>query len=369
MKDQLSALNLLEEIETAILYHPTSRQSSSFSSRVDSILKRLAVRDDPASPASHFPRPDHPLFPDQRSSNEALMQCLTLEIGKASQLAEKVDKAAKKYRTSYEAVKRVQILLQDVQEVSITLTSIINKFKEGVSSDDQDDVPPDLISEDPTSHFMFLALLPSLLEETTRAIKDADERIKASPAALCGLELPGIDKTFREKAASDFQKLTVLRAETLSILDSVSQQKISQEKEKNEAAKAAVRQSPQKRRHPSPSRATIVATSLSESKNELPQELPEVEPSPSVIELSFYAVIFVHIIPNLSRIQMFYKLLPLQRPAIQHLRVLDLHLFGLRDMIHCQRERNPKLPVPASILPVVICSVATLALWVVHTTM
>ena len=291
------------------------------------------------------------------------MQCLTLEIGKASQLAEKVDKAAKKYRTSYEAVKRVQKLLQDVQEVSITLTSIINKFKEGVSSDDQDD------SEDPTSHSMFLALLPSLLEETTRAIKDADERIKASPAAFFALKLPGIAKTFKQKAASDFQKLTILRAKTLKIRDSVSQQKISQEKEKNEAAKAAVRQSAQKRRHPSPAPATFVTTSRSESENELPQELLEVEPSPSVIELSFYAVIFVHIFPSLSRIQMFYKLLPLQRPVIQHLRVLDLHLLGLRDMIHCQRERNPKLPVPASILSVVICSVATLALWVVHTTM
>ena len=225
MKDQVSTLNLLEEIETASLYHPTCRQSSSYTSRVDTILKRLAVRGDPASPRGLFPRPDHPLFPDQRTSNEALIQCLALEIGKASQLAEKVDKAAKKYRTSYEAVKRVEILLRDVQEVSITLTSIINKFKEGVSSHDRDGVPPDLMSEeclDPTSHSMFLALLPSLLEETTRAIKDADKRIKASPASLFGLDLPGIDQAFKENAASDIQKLTVLRAETLNICDSVS---------------------------------------------------------------------------------------------------------------------------------------------------
>ena len=225
MKDQVSASNLLEEIETAGLYHPTSRQSSSFTSRVDTILKRLAVRGDPASPASLFPRPDHPLFPDQKASNEALIQCLTSDIRKASELAEKVNKAAKKYRTSYEAVRRVETLLQDVQDVSITLTSIINKFKEGVSSNDRDGVPPDLTSEeclDPTRYSMFLALLPSLLEETSRAIKDADERIKASPTALFGLDLPGIDQTFKENAASDVQKLTVLRAETLGIRDSVS---------------------------------------------------------------------------------------------------------------------------------------------------
>ena len=225
VKDQVSALNLLEEIETASLCHPTSRQSSLYTSRVDTIFKRLAVRGDPASPASLFPRPDHPLFPDQRTSNEALIQFLTLEIGKASQLAEKVDGATKEYRTSYEAVKRVEILLRDVQAVSITLASIINKFKEGVSSDDRDGIPPNLMSEeclDPTRHSMFLALLPSLLEETTGAIKDADELIKVSPVTLFGLDLPGIDQAFKEMAASDIQKLTVLRAEILNIRDSVS---------------------------------------------------------------------------------------------------------------------------------------------------
>lgn len=225
MKDQMSTLNLLEKVETAMLHHPTSRQSSSFSSRVDTILKRLAVRGDPASPASLFPRPDHPLFPDQKTSNEALMQCLSLDIEKAYKLAEKVDKATKKYRASYEAVKRVEALLRGVQEVSVTLTSIINKFKEGFSSDNQDGVPPDLTSEDcldQTRHSMFLALMPSLLEETTRATKDADERINTSPVALFGLDLPGIDQAFKENAASDVQNLTVLRAETLRVRDSVS---------------------------------------------------------------------------------------------------------------------------------------------------
>lgn len=225
MKDQVSASNLLEEIETASLHHPTSRQSSSFASRVDTILKRLAVRGDPASPASLFPRPDHPLFPDQKASNEALIRCLTLDIEKASQLAGKADKAAKTYRTSYEAVKRAETLLRDIQGISATLASIINKFKEGVSSDDRDGDPPDLTSEEclePTRYSMFLALLPSLLEETIHAIKDADEQIKASPVVLFGLDLPGVDQAFRENAASDVQKLTVLRAQTLSIRDSVS---------------------------------------------------------------------------------------------------------------------------------------------------
>ena len=103
------------------------------------------------------------------------------------------------------------------------------------------------------------------------------------------------------------------------------------------------------------------------SENELPEELPEAEPSISVGDLQM-CVAFVHIIPSPSRIQIFHKLLPLQRSAI----VLNghLHLPRLGDMIHCQRARNPKLParVPATILPMGICSVsmATLALWVVH---
>ena len=106
------------------------------------------------------------------------------------------------------------------------------------------------------------------------------------------------------------------------------------------------------------------------SENDLPEELPEAEPSISVGDLQM-CVAFVHIIPSPSRIQIFHKLLPFQRSAI----VLDghLHLPRLGDMIHCQRARNPKLParVPATILPMAICSVsmATLVLWVVHITM
>ena len=120
---------------------------------------------------------------------------------------------------------------------------------------------------------------------------------------------------------------------------------------------------PKKRRHASP--ATIVTTSWSVCENEVPEELPEAEPSLSVSELSLYLVVtIVHIILSLSCNQMF------QSSAIQHLRN-TLHLPGLGDMIHCQQARNPKLPMPATILRLqaVICSVATLALWVVHITM
>ncbi|KAF8165017.1 hypothetical protein B0H34DRAFT_793453 [Crassisporium funariophilum] len=225
MKDQTSALNLLEEIETASLYHPTSRQSSSFMSKIDTILKRLAVRGDPAMPATLFPRPEHLLFPDQKASNEALIQSLSSDIATAFKMARKVDSAAKEYRVSYEAVKRVETMVQAMNDLSTTLTAILRKFQIGVPGGDGDNTPPDLTTEDclePSRHAVFLALFPSLLEETAGAIKSADEYLRSSSAALLGLHIPGIDQGFKENATSDVQKLASFRDKVLSIRNTVT---------------------------------------------------------------------------------------------------------------------------------------------------
>ncbi|KAF8974636.1 hypothetical protein BDZ97DRAFT_39997 [Flammula alnicola] len=225
MKDHASASNLVEEIETAKLYHPTARQSTSFISRADTILKRLAVRGDPASPATMFPCPEHSLFPDQKAANEALVENLSGEIASASKLARTVELAAKEYRTTYEAVKQVEVLLQSVNELSTTFISINKKFLEGVSGGEGDGSPPDLTSElclNPTSHSVFLALLPSLLEDTKQAIESADRNLRSAPSALIALETPGIDHEFKENAASDVRKLNSLREDAVNLRDSVS---------------------------------------------------------------------------------------------------------------------------------------------------
>jgi len=226
MKDQLSAANLFEEIETAQMYHPTARQSASFISRIDTILKRLAVRGDPASPASLFPRPEHPLFLDQKEANISLVQKLSDDLSISNRLAHEVDDAAKAYRSRYEAVKRVEDLTQSVNDILGSLTSINKKFQEGAYGDDGDGTPPDLSTEDslePTHHNVFLALLPSLLEETNTTVQRADKLLRSSPSALSGLDLPGIDQEFKESASASVRNLSSHLDETIYLRDSVVQ--------------------------------------------------------------------------------------------------------------------------------------------------
>ncbi len=208
------------------MYHPTARQSTSFISRIDTILKRLAVRGDPASSASLFPRPEHILLPDQKEDNDSLVQRLSTDISAANELARKVGNSAKVYRSRYEAVKRVEITVQSANELMTSLIAIDKKYCEGIPGGDGDGSPPSLTSEyslEPMAHNVFLALLPSLLEETKAAVDGADELLRSTSSALLGLDLPGIDQQFKENAASSFRELSVLRDEVIRLRDSVSQ--------------------------------------------------------------------------------------------------------------------------------------------------
>lgn len=226
MKDQLSAANLLEEIETAQMHHPTARQSASFISRIDTILKRLSVRGDPASSASLFPRPELPLFPDQKDANTSLIQKLSNDLSATTRLAREVDVAAKNYRSRYEAVKRVEELTQFANGVLSSLGTVNKKLREGTSGDDGDGSPPDLTREDslePTCHNVFLALLPSLLEEINITVERADRLLRSAPSALSRLDLPGIDHDFKQTAAASVRNLFSLRDETMLLRDSVVQ--------------------------------------------------------------------------------------------------------------------------------------------------
>lgn len=214
MKDKLSAQNLLEEIETAKLYHPTARQSTSFISRADALIKRLALRGNPASSSNTFPSPEHPLFSDQKDFNKSLAQSLSSEIISAADLARKVDAIAKSYRHGYEAVKRVETLATTAGDLSSTLTSVITRLNEGVSAGDEDGSPPNLMSEvclEPSRHSAFLVLLPSILYEGEQAIERANQVLRSSQPAMLGLDFPGIDDAFKVNAVSEFQRLASLR--------------------------------------------------------------------------------------------------------------------------------------------------------------
>ena len=214
MKDQNAAQNLLEEVETAKLYHPTPRQSSSFISRVDTLVKRLALRGDPMSSSGIFPRPTHPLFPDQLSFNNALIQSLSTEFASATDLVNKVDALAKEYRANYEAAKEVDLLSQSANELLSTFSSVIDRLSHGISTYEGDGSPPDLSSETclrPTMHATFLALLPALLEEAEQTSSTADKLVCSYQLALLNLDRPGIDLSFKQHAANQLDTLVVTR--------------------------------------------------------------------------------------------------------------------------------------------------------------
>lgn len=215
MKDQSTAQNLLEEIETAKLQHPTSRQSASFVSRADTLVKRLLLRGNPTSSATLFPCPIHPLFPAQHASNESLTHFLSSEITSTMALAKKVEAIAMEYRTAYDAVKHVEILSKTASDLSAQYESIVDRLENGMMSKDGDGSPPNLTSEgclETTHHSAFLALFPSIIQELENANPKSDQLLRSSQTAILNLEHPGIESSFKANVTSEFQRLTVLRA-------------------------------------------------------------------------------------------------------------------------------------------------------------
>jgi hypothetical protein len=93
-------------------------------SRADTLIKRLALRGNPASSSSTFPRPEHPLFPIQQESNKALIESLSAEILSATEIAKKVDAMAKAYTVGYEAVKHVENLAATATNLSTTFNTL-----------------------------------------------------------------------------------------------------------------------------------------------------------------------------------------------------------------------------------------------------
>ncbi|KAF8076120.1 hypothetical protein FPV67DRAFT_1405975 [Lyophyllum atratum] len=225
MKDRLSAQNLFEEIETAKLHHPTSRQSASFVSRADALVKRLALRGNPASSSSTFPRPEHPLFGDQKDFNKMLAQSLSSEIASTTTIAHNVDGAAKAYRTAFEAVKRVENMITTAQELSTIFASIVTRIQEGVSAGDGDGSPPNLMTEaclEPSRHSAFLALLPSILNENVLAVQSSTQVLRNSLPAILGLDLPGISMEFKANAGAEFRRLGALQNQAREACDDVT---------------------------------------------------------------------------------------------------------------------------------------------------
>ncbi|KAF7355063.1 Growth arrest-specific 2-like [Mycena sanguinolenta] len=211
MKDQVTAQALWDEIEAAKFQHPTARQSTSF--------------------ATLHPPPAHSLdrltyfSPEYADVNESVVQTLSSEVSTALELARKVEAVAKEYRLNYEAVHRVETLVEAASTACNTYTSVIERLEKGVSSADGDGTPPNLMSEaclEPTRHAAFLALLSSILKEQETANESAAQVLRSSRGALLGLDRPGIDSAFKTKAAAEFQRLSALRGQAQWTRDDVT---------------------------------------------------------------------------------------------------------------------------------------------------
>ncbi|KAF6762580.1 hypothetical protein DFP72DRAFT_987076 [Ephemerocybe angulata] len=226
VKDQIAAKDLLEDIQAARYQHPTSRQSSAFKSRVDTLVQRLSVRVNPSTKITTFPKPEHHLFPQQREANDALALYLTQEIAAATELSQQAEAAAKEYRDSWEAVDRVETLVSSANELTSSFSSVIQRLTDGVSAESEDGSPPDLMSNDclePRRHSVFLALLPSIQSEASETAIKAGELVKQSQLAFYALSDESIDPAFKSDAKAAIRQLVAVQDQCQQLLDATSQ--------------------------------------------------------------------------------------------------------------------------------------------------
>ncbi|TFK55868.1 hypothetical protein OE88DRAFT_1804656 [Heliocybe sulcata] len=210
IKDQAAAQTLIEEIMSAGRTHPTARQAAAYTSKVDALLKRLQTRTNPASPVSTFPRPSHPLHPEQKSVNDIMARALSEEIKTAVELTNRAAGLAQDYSDTLAAVQRVETLVKAADNTSSLLSGVIGRLTNGIPTSDGDGSPPDLSSEaclEPQRHEVFLALLPSLLEELSQQRTAADSSLRQLQDAMADLDNECMDQAFVASVAASIDRL------------------------------------------------------------------------------------------------------------------------------------------------------------------
>ncbi|KAH8106169.1 hypothetical protein BXZ70DRAFT_886776 [Cristinia sonorae] len=208
VKDKATALELVDELETALYIHPNSRQDTAYLSRTNALTKRLVMRGNPAASSSSFPRPSHPLFPDQPKTTESIVQRLSSEFITAVEHTKKAETLARQYHAGLDAVRKVEAICKQASERHDQLASCLYRLQHGVGHDHGDGTPPDLSTEaalSPARHAAFLALLPTLMQETHQAEATAEALLQSANVAFADLERPGIDPQFiiQSKAVVD----------------------------------------------------------------------------------------------------------------------------------------------------------------------
>ena len=221
MKDQASAQSLLDDIHAAQLTHPSSRQDSVFSARTSAIVKRLSSRENPCSKGSSFPRPTHPLFPDQPpdqpSANYSITKVLGEELEIGLSLAARLERSALDYRAACEAVRRAEHSVTSANELSNSYVSVLHQILNGVESSNGDGTPPDVTTElclRETKHAAFLALLPSLLQQLDKSDEEAGSILPRAHASLLGLADINLEPEFKDRLSSAIRRLEDVKAES-----------------------------------------------------------------------------------------------------------------------------------------------------------
>ena len=222
MKDKNAAQTLLEEIEIAKLHHPSSRRDASFLSRSAALTKRLDMRGNPESTSSHFPRPSHPLFPDQEKANEQIVQTLVSELNSSRFHIKELEAAVKEYHAMFDSVKKVETILKAASELLFKLESLVTRLQTGVDTPTEDGLAPNLDTEaclQPTSHATYIVRLPDVVDQLSKTEAEVDDLLLASQRALANLRSPGIDKEFISRSTEVVDQLVSLRASTGAIRD------------------------------------------------------------------------------------------------------------------------------------------------------
>ncbi|KAN0126604.1 hypothetical protein V8E52_000244 [Russula decolorans] len=217
MKDQTSAQNLLDDIETAHLAHPSSRQDSIFSARTSSIINRLSCRENHLSPHSNLLRPTHALFPDQSSANDTIVRILSEELEAGLSLARRLERSALDYHAACEAVRKAEASVISATELSDAYDAALHDMLNGVESSDGDGSPPDLTSESclyETKHAAFLALLPSFLQRLDKSDEEVRTILPTARASLLGLGDINVESGFKDQLVSAIQRLADVKAES-----------------------------------------------------------------------------------------------------------------------------------------------------------
>ncbi|CAE6369587.1 unnamed protein product [Rhizoctonia solani] len=208
-KDQSAAATLKEEIENAKLQHPSQKLNESFSARSSALTSRLALVGDPATSRS-FPRPTHPLFPDQNASNMALTKLLSRELAITSKAIREAAGSAAQYQTMVQNITEVEGLRDKMVALVKQLEAITKHYTTGIPSQDGDGSIPnveDASCLNPTRHGAFLALLPATLKEHDIADQEASRSKAQCKAHLLKVGAAGIDPDLKSGVLDAMERL------------------------------------------------------------------------------------------------------------------------------------------------------------------